>query len=125
MLNQLLSIGWSGLNAANAWINVTGNNIANAETEGYSRQYVDQREAVSLTAKPGALGMGVSAQQVLRFFDAFLEGSYVDQYTSSSRWNEHDKIMTSVENLFNEANRAGVSSAMDNFFKAWQDYRDY
>ncbi|MDR1659572.1 MAG: flagellar hook-associated protein FlgK, partial [Desulfovibrio sp.] len=121
MLNQLLSIGWSGLNAANAWINVTGNNIANAETEGYSRQYVDQREAISLTAKPGALGMGVTAQQVLRYFDAFLEGSYVDQYTTSSRWNEHDKIMMSLENLFNEANREGVSSAMDNFFKAWQD----
>jgi flagellar hook-associated protein 1 FlgK len=121
MLNQLLSIGWSGLNAANAWINVTGNNIANAETEGYSRQYVDQREAVSLTAKPGALGMGVTVQQVLRFFDAFLEGSYVDQYTTSSRWNEHDKIMMSLENIFNEANREGVSSAMDNFFKAWQD----
>ncbi|MDR1776329.1 MAG: flagellar hook-associated protein FlgK [Desulfovibrio sp.] len=121
MLNQLLSIGWSGLNAAQAWINVTGNNIANVDTEGYSRQYVDQRDAISLTAKPGAQGMGVSVQQVLRFFDQFLEASYVDQLTTSSRWNEHDKIMTSLENLFNEANREGISSAMDNFFKAWQD----
>ncbi|MDR2572879.1 MAG: flagellar hook-associated protein FlgK [Desulfovibrio sp.] len=121
MLNQLLSIGWSGLNAANAWINVTGNNLANTDTEGYCRQYVDQRDAISLTAKPGALGMGVSVQQVLRFFDAFLERSYVNQHTTSSRWNEHDKIMITLENLFNEANREGISSAMDKFFKAWQD----
>jgi flagellar hook-associated protein 1 FlgK len=121
MLNSLMSIGESALNAAQAWIAVTGNNLANTDTEGYSRQYVDQRDAVALIRKPGAQGMGVNVQQVLRFFDAFLERSYVDQYTTSSRWNEHNEIMASLENLFNESNRAGVSSAMNNFFNAWND----
>ncbi|MDR1857787.1 MAG: flagellar hook-associated protein FlgK [Desulfovibrio sp.] len=121
MLNSLLSIGESALNAAQAWISVTGNNLANADTEGYSRQYVDQRDAYAITRKPGAQGMGVSVQQVLRFFDAFLESSYVRQSTTTARWDEHDKVMTTLENLFNESNRTGISSLITDFFGAWSD----
>ncbi len=125
MLSGLMSIGKSALNASQAWISVTGNNIANADTEGYSRQYVDQRDSYSMTTKPGAQGMGVNAQQVLRYYDAFLERSYVRQSTVSSRWNEQDTIMTSLEGLFNESNRSGLNSAMGLFFEAWQDLALY
>lgn len=122
MLNGLLNIGQSALNASQAWISVTGNNLANADTEGYSRQYVDQRDAGGLTAtKPGAQGLGVNAQQIMRFFDAFLERCYVRQSTNSARWDEQDTIMTSLENIFNESNRAGLSSSLNKFFTAWQD----
>lgn len=58
MLYGLLNIGQSALNASQAWISVTGNNLANADTEGYSRQYVDQRDAGGLTAKPARRGWG-------------------------------------------------------------------
>ena len=125
MLSGLMNIGKSALNASQAWISVTGNNIANADTEGYSRQYVDQRDAYSITTKPGAQGMGVNAQQVLRYYDAFLERSYVRQSTVSSRWNEQDTVLTSLESLFNEANRSGVNSSISQFFEAWQDMALY
>lgn len=125
MLSGLMSIGKSALNASQAWISVTGNNIANADTEGYSRQYVDQRDSYSMTTKPGAQGMGVNAQQVLRYYDAFLERSYVRQSTVSSRWNEQDTIMTTLEGLFNESNRSGVNSSMGLFFEAWKDLALY
>ena len=121
MLYGLLNIGQSALNASQAWISVTGNNLANADTEGYSRQYVDQRDAGGLTTKPGAQGLGVNAQQIMRFFDSFLERSYVRQATNSARWDEQDTIMTSLENIFNESNRSGLSSSLNKFFTAWQD----
>lgn len=121
MLSGLLNIGQTALNASQAWISVTGSNIANADTEGYTRRYVDQRDAGTLQTKPGGEGMGVNAQQVLRMFDAFLEGSFVRQSTNSSRWNEQSTIMATVENIFNESNRTGVSSALNKFFTAWQD----
>ncbi len=121
MLSGLLNIGNTALSASQAWISVTGSNIANADTEGYTRRYVDQRDAGTLQTKPGGEGTGVNAQQVLRMFDAFLEGSYVRQSTNSSRWNEQSTIMTTVENIFNESNRVGISSALNNFFNAWQD----
>ncbi len=121
MLNGLMNIGQSALNATQAWISVTGNNLANVDTEGYSRQYVDQKDAGGLQYKPGAQPLGVNAQQIMRFFDAFLERSYVRQSTNSSRWDQQDTIMASLENIFNEANRSGVSSSLTNFFNAWQD----
>lgn len=121
MLNGLMNIGQSALNASQAWISVTGNNLANADTEGYSRQYVDQKDAGGLTYRPGAQPLGVNAQQIMRFFDQFLERSYVSQATNSSRWSEQDTIMSTVENLFNESNRIGLSQSLDNFFNAWSD----
>ena len=121
MLSGLFNVGQSALNAAQAWISVTGSNIANADTEGYTRRYVDQRDAGTLTTKPGGEGLGVNAQQVLRYFNSFLENSYVGQSSNSSRWAEQENIMGSVESLFNEANRTGVSSALNKFFTAWQD----
>ena len=121
MLSGLFNVGQSALNAAQAWISVTGSNIANADTEGYTRRYVDQRDAGTLTTKPGGEGLGVNAQQILRYFNSFLESSYVSQSSNSSRWTEQENIMGSVESLFNEANRTGVSSALNKFFTAWQD----
>ena len=43
------------------------------------------------------------------------------QATNSARWDEQDTIMTSLENIFNESNRAGLSSSLNKFFTAWQD----
>ena len=121
MLNNLLNIGKTSLQASQAWMNVTGNNIANADTEGYSRQYIDQRDNYAINYRPGAMGMGVNAQQVLRYYDSFLEQSYIRQNTNSARWDEQDKLMTSLETLFNESNRTGLSSTLQNYFKAWSD----
>lgn len=120
MLSGLMNVGRTALNAAQAWISVTGSNIANADTEGYTRRYVDQRDAGTLVAKPGGEGLGVNAQQVLRYFNSFLESSYVRQSTNSARWGEQENIMGTLESLFNESNRAGISSSMNAFFTAWQ-----
>ena len=120
MLSGLMNVGKTALNAAQAWISVTGGNIANADTEGYTRRYVDQRDAGTLVAKPGGEGLGVNAQQVLRYFNSFLESSYVRQSTNSARWGEQENIMGTLESLFNESNRAGISSSMNAFFTAWQ-----
>jgi len=43
-----LNIAYTGLTASNAALNTTANNIANAETAGYSRQHVVQEAADAL-----------------------------------------------------------------------------
>ncbi len=120
-INGLFNIGQSALNAQQNTIATTGNNIANVNTPGYSRQYVQLEDAFALTDKPGAQGMGVDAVQVLRRFDQFIEVSFLDKYTEASRWEQQSTTMTSVESIFNEANRTGISDSMTAFFKAWQD----
>ena len=120
MMSNLLSIGKSALTAAQAWVSVTGDNIANADTAGYTRRYVVQNEAPTVRTGAGEVGLGCNAEQVLRYFDKFLEDNYLDESTLQSRWTEYDNIMETLESIFNEANTTGLNDAMDKFFNAWQ-----
>ena len=45
MLSGLFNVGQTALNAAQAWISVTDSNIANADTEDYTRRYVEPSDA--------------------------------------------------------------------------------
>ncbi|MBQ7609373.1 MAG: flagellar hook-associated protein FlgK [Desulfovibrionaceae bacterium] len=120
MLSNLLTIGKSALTTAQAWVNVTGDNVANADTAGYTRRYVVQKEAPTITVGGNQIGLGSNAEQVLRFFDKFLEDSYIAESTISSRWDQYDNIMESVESLFNESNTTGLSDTLNKFLESWQ-----
>lgn len=120
-ISSLFNIGNSALYASQAAIQTTGNNIANVNTPGYSRQYVRLEDRYAINSRPGAQGQGVEPAEILRHFNRFIEQSYVDKSSTASRWQEQSNTMGSVENLFNEANREGISSKMGNFFKAWDD----
>ena len=125
MLSNLLTIGKSALTTAQAWVNVTGDNIANADSPGYTRRYVVQNEAPTVTIAHNQYGLGSNAEQVLRYFDKFLEDSYLNESTVSSRWTEYDNIMETLESVFNESNTTGLSDTLNQFFNAWQKLAQY
>lgn len=120
-ISSLFNIGNSALTASQANIATTGNNIANVNTPGYNRQYVRLEDAYALNMRPGAQGQGVNAAEVMRRFNKFLESSYLDKASTTSRWETQYNSMSSVENIFNESNRTGISTTMVSFFKGWQD----
>ncbi len=120
-IGALFNIGKSAINAQQATIATTGNNIANVDTPGYSRQYVQLEDAFSLSYNPGALGQGVDAVQVLRYFDQFVEVSFLDKSSQAARWAQQEQTLSSVESIFNEANRTGINDALSAFFGAWSD----
>ncbi len=120
-INSLFNIGQSALHAQQATIATTGNNIANVDTPGYSRQYVQLEDAYALNNKPGSQGMGVDAVQVLRRFDQFVEVSFLDKSSIAARWAQQEQTLSSVESIFNESNRTGINDALTSFFQAWDD----
>ncbi len=120
-LNTILSIGRSGLLANQAALQVTGNNVANADTEGYSKQTVVLTDGGYVTTKPGQLGSGVVAQEVVRAHDAFAEAQYVSQLSSRDRWKALYTGLSSVQSLFNESNTDGANAALSKFFADWGD----
>ena len=79
-LFNTLGIGYSGLNTAQVGINTTGQNVANAETDGYSRKRVIQSAATPLETAPGNIGNGVEVQNIERVFDNFVFSRYVSTY---------------------------------------------
>ncbi len=120
-INNLFNIGQSALSAQQNTIAVTGNNIANVDTPGYSRQYVVLEDNFAINTGPGAQGLGVNAVEVLRRFDQFVEVSFLDKSSEAARWQQQSTTMASVESIFNESNRTGINDALANFFKGWQD----
>jgi len=121
-VSNLLNIGKSSLFAHQTALQTTGNNIANVDTEGYCRRTVRFQEAYPLDYyNPGRLGMGTYADEVYRNFNRFIENSFLKQFTLQGRWAEQAIIMTSVENIFNEANRDGINSLLTSFFNTWSD----
>ena len=120
-INSLMQIGNSALMANQTAINVTGNNIANVNTDGYSRQSVRFDELQPLNFRPGQLGQGVRVADIYRNFDRFVENAYLDKFSQFSRWDEQKNVLQTVESLFNESNRSGISSTLGKFFTDWSN----
>ena len=122
-----LNVALSGLRAQQSALDVTSHNIANANTEGYSRQVADLTEADPLSNVsvwgmifPGQLGQGVSVSAYRRIRDVFtdtqLRQAYGQQAGESIRYRE----LSGVELTLPEPSSSGLGQAMTDFFAAWQ-----
>jgi flagellar hook-associated protein FlgK len=85
-----LNIAYTGLVAANTALNTTANNIANIETEGYSRQVVNQTAATAMRAfqSYGCVGAGVDTLGAERVRDIYYDEKY---WTNNSKLGDADK----------------------------------
>lgn len=119
--NSILDMGRWALFASQAQLQVTGENISNVNTEGYSRRSVRLEEGVSIDYSPGQMGTGVRAAEVVRHFDDFVETQYLEQASKRDRWATLYSSLQTVETLFNEANGVGISDSISNFFNSWND----
>ncbi len=120
-LNTLLGIGKSGLFAAQTNISTTGNNIANVNTPGYRKQTALLEEANPFYTTPGEIGMGVNTKEVIRHFNKYIESHYLTKSTLEEKWNCLREELSSVENLFNESKKSGISKALIDIFKDFQN----
>ncbi|MGM0438538.1 MAG: flagellar hook-associated protein FlgK [Bacillota bacterium] len=123
-----LNIGLRGLQAQKKSLDVTSHNIANANTEGYSRQ-----RAVHSTTDPhaapgygmpegaGQVGTGVEIEEINRIKDQFVEGQIWEKKQSQSYWNRRSDGLGRIENIFNEPSDNNLSSAFDKFWQSLED----
>lgn len=117
---SLFNIGKKSLFANQAAIEVVGNNISNANTQGYSRQAVRFEDGYYISYSPGQLGTGVNAAEVVRYFDEFTEVMFNTKSSEQQRWQKLYENLQNVEMIFNEANAKGVNSALSAFWADWQ-----
>jgi flagellar hook-associated protein 1 FlgK len=120
-LINLLNIGKSAIFANQAAINVTGNNIANVNTPGYTRQVaVLQISTPIVPVSGGYLGMGVNVSSIERRYDRFISGQLLGQEQNYGKSSTMDQVLGQVEQVFNGNGGAGLSGALNAFFDAWQ-----
>ncbi|WKA53921.1 flagellar hook-associated protein FlgK [Planococcus shixiaomingii] len=121
-----LELGKRGLAVTQASITTTGQNIANANTKGYSRQQVNASATPSLDVwttggKSGQLGTGVSLDSITRVRDVFLDRQHHDQASTLGESQVKQQTFDRLETIINEPSKTGLSSSMDKLWAAWQD----
>ena len=99
-----LNIAYSGLMASNAALNTTSNNIANVETQGYSRQQVEQAAANALRVFTtyGCAGAGVDVLAIEQVRDHFYDVKYWDNNANTGEYSMKQYYMKQVEDYFND-----------------------
>lgn len=113
-MSNLLSIGTSGLNAAQTALSTVGNNISNVNTIGYSRQTVVQTEAVSQSAGNFTIGSGVDVQSVQRAYSDFLTSALWSSNSSMSRATTYNSLATTLNSSLSAS--GNLQSALDSFY---------
>ncbi|WP_310439703.1 flagellar hook-associated protein FlgK [Sulfuricurvum sp.] len=115
-----LHIGYSGLNAAQIGIDTTGHNIANAETEGYSRQRVVTAASTPLSVDPGQRGGGTQITEIVRVFDEFVFGRLANAAQNKENSDTLKKNLEELSSYFPEIDDVGIKNDMQNYFDTWQ-----
>ncbi len=119
-LTGALNIAKNALLAFQTGVQVTSHNVANVDTEGYSRQKVVTTPYPPSPSPMGPLGSGVKIEKIKRYFDAFLEANLNLKRTSYGLFSAEEAGMRLVESVFNETTDLGLSKLIDEFFSAWQ-----
>lgn len=117
------NIGLSGLQAAQIGQDVTGHNIANAGTEGYSLQAVNQKTADSwigastASTEPAIIGGGVVSRTILRARDQYLDSQVRNGLSDQSYQAALANNLKQVEGAYGEPSDHGLNNALGTFFQ--------
>jgi flagellar hook-associated protein 1 FlgK len=111
----IYGIGVSALNAAQAGLTTTSNNIANVNTAGYSREEIIQSSQFSQNTGSGYFGQGVNVTTVVRRYDQFLGAQVLEAQTQSSNLSTQLGLSQQVSNLLGDTS-GGLTPTLQDFF---------
>lgn len=118
---DLLNIGKSGLFAAKSSMSTTSHNIANANTDGYSRQEVRTETGITLPEGDYVLGTGVEIQSIKRSHDELVEKKLNTAITNHKFNEERSLQLGHIEEIFNEINSEGMNKVLNRFFNSFRE----
>ncbi len=119
----ILNIGVSALQAFQRSLATTGHNIANSETEGYSRQRVDYATRTPQQLGDDWLGSGVKVTQIERQYDQFLASSVRTSLSATAQMETYYTHASRLDNLIADAD-TGLDPSMQDMFSAIQTVAD-
>ncbi len=124
-----LEIAKSALFTSQQGINLTGHNIANVGTEGYTRQRLILQSVSPAelsgrfsTIARSAVGTGVVIQSVSQIRNAYVDRALRKEYSNLGEWDTRTNEMEYMEALFNETSKSSISSSLADFFDSVQEF---
>jgi len=127
-----IEIGKRAVDAHQQALNVTGHNLSNINTPGYSRQRIEMNafEPIYLPGlnreeTPGQIGQGTVIGIITRLRDQLLDRRIVAQSSGEGYWEARDPYIREMEMIYLEPGDKSIRSKMDEFWSAWQELSIY
>ncbi len=115
-LNSSLNMGQRALSINQRAMQTVGHNIANQETEGFSRQQV--RSGTS-APDPTGLGGGADAQPTSRVYEKFVQRKILQENPRSEMFKSRGEFLQKIEIIFSETEGNGLHKALNEFWNSW------
>ncbi|MDZ7413829.1 MAG: flagellar hook-associated protein FlgK, partial [candidate division KSB1 bacterium] len=124
-ISDLLNTARRGLHAQSHALHVASHNIANANTDGYSRQRVSMAPSEPLRTPAGMVGTGVDVTQIERLRESLWDWQLNAEYQELARWQARAMALQEIEVLINEPSETGLAAALEGFWDSWQTLANY
>ncbi|MBN2258970.1 MAG: flagellar hook-associated protein FlgK [Clostridiales bacterium] len=116
------NIARTGMYTTQTKINVASHNIANAATDGYSRQNVNVSTTIPNTLPGiGQMGTGVEIDSITRTRDIYLDNQVRYESSLSGKFESTTTVMEQVEIVFLEPSDTGLNTVMNEMWTSWQE----
>ena len=120
-IGVVMDIARGALSTSRYGIDVTGHNIANVNTVGFSRQTPVQEAQKPLSLNGLQMGRGVITAQVQREADQYVENRLMHQGSSLAYSTEMEKYIKVLEGAFNESSGTSISTLLNDYWNLWHD----
>ncbi len=119
---SLLSTSRRALNAQSTAISVVGNNIANVNTQGYSRQRAEMVATASMNSASPHKGTGVEVNRIIRMADSFINNDLVARSGERAKAEIKSEFLRRAESVFTlEGGPGTVNYQLNAFFSSLED----
>lgn len=116
-----LNTSYTGLQAHQLMVDVTGNNISNASDEFYSRQRVVAKPEKPLVYQGLNIGRGVETEAVQRIHNEFVFSRYAKAAQDRQFFDTDFSNLREASAFFPDVDGVGIYNDMEQYFNAWKD----
>jgi flagellar hook-associated protein 1 FlgK len=117
---DLLFTATSGLRTFQQSLNVIGHNVANVNTEGYSRQTANISAGLPQRALGGYIGSGANTTSITRSYQDYLSAQINDSYSYQSKYKTADTYSSQLNASLGDPS-TGIFSTMQSSYQAWNE----
>jgi len=121
-LTSSLYIGQTAITTSQIGLQVTGNNMANATTPGYTRQTALLAPLRGQRLNAGTfVGRGVGLSDIVRHVDEALQARIRSSLSDEQSYSVRQQLLSQIETLQGELSEYDLSSALDSYFEIWSE----
>ncbi|MDP3877117.1 MAG: flagellar hook-associated protein FlgK [Methylobacter sp.] len=122
-MSGLLATSLTGLMAAQRSLETVQHNISNVNTEGYSRQRVEQGTMPARLTGDGYIGQGVNVTNITRSYDQFVNRQLSTSLSAFGDVDRFHRLSANIDNIMADPS-TGIAPVMDRFFNAIHEVAD-